>query len=308
MRAKAKRGKAESGKAKSEWRPLELETPEGVPLHVQLASIRQRFSAFIVDLFVIAMLTWALDSLTRWVDALSAGSLTLWISAVLRIAGFVLHTLYFISFELLWRGRTPGKRLLSLRVVRRDGGPLRAEMIFARNLTREIELWLPLALLIAPTVLGGPASLVRTIGFIGLIVLALFPYFNTNRARLGDLFAGTVVVQEPNHRLLPDLAALSPDPLDSSFAFTLDQLEHYGIYELQVLEGLLANDHAPEEAFDVVVEKVCRKIGFPRDAVGERKEAFLKAFYAAQRARLEQKLLMGRRQERKRSGIFRPGG
>jgi uncharacterized RDD family membrane protein YckC len=56
---------------------------------------------------------------------------------------FMLRTFWFIGFELGSRAATPGKRLMGIRVVARDGGRLTADAVVARNLIRELELFLP---------------------------------------------------------------------------------------------------------------------------------------------------------------------
>src|SRR3546814_9024800 len=56
-------------------------------------------------------------------------------------------TFWFIGFELGSRAATPGKRLMGIRVVARDGGRLTADAVVARNLIRELELFLPLMML-----------------------------------------------------------------------------------------------------------------------------------------------------------------
>jgi len=65
-------------------------------------------------------------------------------------------------------------------------------------------------------------------------VLALLPLWNRQRLRIGDLVAGTMVVQTPAGALLDEVGADA-----DAVAFTPAQLDVYGVYELQVLEGLL---------------------------------------------------------------------
>ena len=60
-----------------------------------------------------------------------------------------MRNLYFIHFELSWHGATPGKRIVGIRVVDRRGGPLLPAAVIARNLTREIEIFIPLGVLIS---------------------------------------------------------------------------------------------------------------------------------------------------------------
>ncbi|MEO0605586.1 MAG: RDD family protein, partial [Myxococcota bacterium] len=113
-------------------------------------------------------------------------------------------------------------------------------------------------------------------------------------ARIGDLLAGTVVVQRPKVVLRPDLVARA----ESDFAFTTEQLDQYGIKELQVLESILRDRLDERHLLRDVATRIAKKIGL--DEPPEDTRRFLEAFYAAQRGRLEQRLVMGERRERKR--------
>lgn len=275
---------------------LVLRTPEHVTLELALADLGSRATAFFLDLLLQGILLLglffalgALRMLDRDVTA-----------AVLLVAAFVARNFYFTWSELHWQGRTPGKRALGLRVVARDGGPLTADLLFARNLTRELETFLPLTVLFAPESLvpGGPWW-ARVATGAWVLVLTLLPFTNRRRARLGDLLAGTVVVFEPRAELDWDLVA---DGRQSGaveeYRFTAAQLDIYGIRELQVLEKVLRrppSEHR-DELLEAIAAKVRRKIAWQGAVEPQR---FLKAFYAAQRGRLERGLLFGRRRERK---------
>src|SRR3546814_1160816 len=66
---------------------------------------------------------------------------------VWMLGAFLLRTFWFVGFELGSRAATPGKRLMGIRVVARDGGRLTADAVVARNLIRELEIFLPLMML-----------------------------------------------------------------------------------------------------------------------------------------------------------------
>jgi hypothetical protein len=106
------------------------------------------------------------------------------------------------------------------------------------------------------------------------------------------------VVKVPRARLLDDLTTSLPPPVAGPLSFTPAQLDQYGIYELQVLEKLLREQVTDYQVLDAVARKVQAKIAWtgPRTEP----EAFLSAFYAAQRQRLEQRMVLGERRERKR--------
>jgi uncharacterized RDD family membrane protein YckC len=239
--------------------------------------------------------------------------------------GFLLWNFYFIYFEAHRGGVTFGKRKAELRVISRDGGPLTAEAIFARNLMRNLELNLPAMVLLAPEqMLPEAPGWGRPLAATWLLVFALMPLFNRDRLRCGDLVAGTMVVKAPAAVLLADLADRGADrsgePAErpaarrspavpapaappEELSFTRQQLDIYGVHELQVLEDLLRRDDQGTLAGRVLVEvcdKIKTKIGWPRDRWEVPPRRFLDAFYRAQRALLEQKMLFGQRQERKR--------
>ena len=278
-----------------------ITTPEHVSLGFELAPVSGRFLAMLLDGAAILGVLVALGLLGILIQA-GFDELGAYPTALLLVALFFLRNFYFIFFELRWEGRTLGKRALGLRVIARDGGGLSAEMVFARNLTRELEIFLPLLALIAPeSVLGGLSSWERAACGIWLVIIALMPFFNRHRARVGDLVAGTVVVVTPRATLLPDLVTAHAEGRrhPPGLTFTDAQLDIYGIHELQVLEDVLRGEVAgSDELLASTAERVQRKIGWrARDKVDP--ESFRRAVYQAQRTRLEQKMLFGNRQERK---------
>lgn len=275
-----------------------LETPEHVALAVELADLGSRLGALVLDLALqLAAIVATVIALVTVAGADASG-----IGAPVILLTFVVRSFYFTLFEIVWQGRTPAKRALKLRVVARDGGPLTAAMVFARNLTRELETFLPLTALLAPqTLLPGAPGWAKALTVLWVLAFTLLPLFNRYRARLGDLLAGTVVVAEPRPALLPDLAAEARDSAaDQEFVFTPAQLALYGIRELQVLEQVLRRPPSfqKDSTLAMISDRVRRKIGWPGDPPRQH-ERFLQAFYAAQRAHLEHRLLLGERRERK---------
>jgi uncharacterized RDD family membrane protein YckC len=277
----------------------ELVTPEGTVLPFELAGAGDRAVAFAIDVVLILTATALLVLVAVLLLASGAGKSVA--GPVFFLGWFVLWQCYFAICELAWQGRTIGKRFSHLRVVERHGGRLTAGSIFARNLTRLVEVQIPLALVISPASFSAHLPPWATLGVhLWLFALAAFPLLNRDRLRLGDLVAGTAVVHAPRALLLPELArATRDDAAATEYAFSPQQLAIYGIYELQVLEEVLRRDRPDRrEALRLVAEKVARKIGWAAEAPAD-PHRFLAAFYAAQRARLEQELLFGRRKERK---------
>ncbi len=168
---------------------LIIETPERVPLAFALASIGNRFLAVAIDHFIqyltIFIAAWALISLAGLPQGVDTPAKTTdfftempkWTLAVLIIVVFLIFSGYFILFEWLWNGQTPGKRLLKLRVIREDGRPITLWESVARNLLR---------------IFDAVPGFVVPVYSVGLISI----FFNRRDQRIGDLFAGTVVVRE----------------------------------------------------------------------------------------------------------------
>jgi uncharacterized RDD family membrane protein YckC len=294
-------------------------TPEGISLPFVVAAAGDRAAAFLLDLMIIiggTIAVWLVAMLGTLVGLEGAG-----VSFALLV-GFLLWNFYFVHFEIRWGGVTPGKRKMGVRVISRDGGPLTAEAVFARNLMRNLEFNLPLVALLAPQALLPQApGWGRLLSLGWLVVFALMPFFNQDRLRCGDLVAGTLVVKVPKAVLLSDLAdragvrpsapprragvAVPPPPPTPAeeFPFTREQVDIYGVHELQVLEDLLRRDDQGTldgRVLEEVCDKIKVKIGWPADRWQVPVRPFLQAFYRAQRAALEQRMLFGQRRERKR--------
>ena len=272
-----------------------ITTPEGVPLHFEVAGVFERYSAFAFDGFLVLLATAFLAIPVLVLDR-DGG----WPTAVLLLAAFLLRHGYFVWFEVRRQGSTPGKRRAGIRVVDRGGGTLTAEAVFARNLTREVEVFIPLALLVEPRALLSEAPVgAALLGSAWVLVLAVLPCFNRDRLRIGDLIAGTMVVRAPAAVLLRDLSAVRGAAPRERFTFTPAQLGVYGIYELQVLEEVLRSPQADQRGIESVCDRIKRKIGWSKAAWKVPPREFLQDFYDAQRANLESRLLMGERKERK---------
>lgn len=148
-------------------------TPEGVSLEFVLAGLGSRFLAIFLDLIfqvaVIVIIVWALvksigfSTPTR--EYVTTGAISL--VSVLLILG------YFVLFESLNAGRTPGKAMTGLRVVRVTGGPVGLRASLLRNVVRLVD-WLP------------------SLYAVGAILILV----TRNHQRLGDMLAGTLVVRE----------------------------------------------------------------------------------------------------------------
>ncbi|WP_157220348.1 RDD family protein [Flavisphingomonas formosensis] len=261
-------------------------TPEGVDLRLELASAGNRAAAFILDGVLIVVTLIAATFLVMLLLAATRGRaeilLILWL-----LGSFVLRNGWFTLFELGGRGATPGKRIIGLRVVARDGARLTGGAVVARNAMREIEVFLPLSFL------GYQSAQGAVDGFITLFALAwsgiflFFPLFNRDRLRVGDLIAGTWVVRNEKRGLGDDLAAGIGR---QRRIFSDAALDLYGIYELQALEDVLRG--RKEDAVAAVAAAIRTKAGLADDGDDY---GFLQDYYAALCVRLERGLLVGRR-------------
>lgn len=270
------------------WR--EFVTPEGVDLRLKIGAYGERCGAFILDALIIVgalvamtLLLAAVAWSTGW-KGTGEAAMVLWL-----LGAFLLREFYFVGFEMRPGAATPGKRAMGLRVVARDGGRLTANAVFARNAMREIEVFLPAAFLFASG--NGVDGGLVVLGAIWSGVFVLFPLFNRDRLRLGDLAAGTMVVKAPRRVLRPDLAQAGP-ALFGGLAFTEAQLDAYGIKELHVLEDVLRK--GDRRTLAEVSTRIRAKIGWETPLeVSDR--AFLGAYYSGLRARLETRMLFGHR-------------
>jgi len=167
---------------------LIIETPERVQLEFALASIGNRFLAVAIDHFIqffsIFLISWFFLSIAGYTggDVADAPDKLLtempkWTIAILIIVLFLIFAGYFIVFEWLWNGQTPGKRWMKLRVIREDGRPLTMWEAIARNLLR---------------ICDAVPGFVIPIYSIGLVVI----FMSSRDQRVGDVFAGTVVIRE----------------------------------------------------------------------------------------------------------------
>jgi len=264
----------------------ELITPEGIDLRLVLADGGERAAAFLLDLAIMVGLLIGATILILIVSLSSSYSPKELLFALWFLVFFFLRNFYFMAFELTPRAATPGKRALGIRVAMRDGGPLTAEAIFLRNATRELELFLPLSVLTAPGI--GIDAWVALMGLVWCGVFVLFPLFNKDRLRVGDLIGGTWVVRAPKRVLDIDLAA---NPAGS---FSNEALDAYGVKELNVLEDVLRRKDPAVLA--AVAMRIRGKIGVRADLPDLE---FLQSYYTALRGRLEQRLLFGRRRRDK---------
>ena len=176
----------------------DLRTPEQIDLHYDLAGLGSRFMAMAIDTLIQGAVVGALAAVFGLGAAIFAisfrdlfgrdGFLILSAGAAIAILQIFLLTWgYFLIFELIWNGQTPGKRIAGIRVLTTRGEPVTLVHALVRNLLRLVDM-LP------------------TSYMVGAICILL-----TRRGqRLGDLAAGTVVVRERHAELPRTLPPLDP--------------------------------------------------------------------------------------------------
>jgi uncharacterized RDD family membrane protein YckC len=170
---------------------LSIDTPEQIALEFPLAGVGSRFLAIAFDTLVqaIAGLVFGVVAVVAAGVGVAIGGRPAgtWVLAFLLLVLFVVYTGYFAVFEVVWRGQTPGKRLVGLRVIDVSGSPITVYSAILRNLIRIVDQ------------LPG----IYAVGIVSVIV-------TSRQQRLGDLAAGTVVVHERTETLeIPATAALS---------------------------------------------------------------------------------------------------
>lgn len=259
-------------------------TPEGVDLRIELGDAGVRAGAFLID--AVAMLV-ILIVASIAIGVLLVASKQSAFAILWLLGAFVLRNGWFTLFEMGGRGATPGKRLMGLRVVARDGARLTGGAVIARNAMREIELFLPLTFLGSAIASGTADGGLSIVALVWSGIFLFFPLFNRDRLRVGDLLAGTWVVRTVRGGLDADLVTIAERPHRT---FSEAALGLYGVYELQTLEDVLRK--GSDAAIATVAATIRRKAGLADDGDDR---GFLTDYYASLCVRLERGLLVGRR-------------
>jgi uncharacterized RDD family membrane protein YckC len=218
---------------------LSIETPENIAFGYDVAGIGSRFLAAIVDTIVIVILqiivNLAILFLTNNLFAGFSESETLiWLGAIFSLISFLLLWGYYIIFEMIWNGQSPGKRWVGLRVIRIDGSPITLIESIIRNLVRLVD-FLPL--------------------YYGVGVVTMF--VNEQSRRLGDLAAGTLVVRDRSPISLESLEQSAIRRADQAIPASVANLplERLTDRTIQMVEDYL---HRRKELANNTI--VCRQI------------------------------------------------
>jgi uncharacterized RDD family membrane protein YckC len=146
-------------------------------------------------------------------------SLGSWLYAILGLVAFLLFWGYYIFFEMLWNGQSPGKRWAGLRVIRIDGTPITLAESIIRNLVRLIDF--------------------MPFGY-GVGVVTMF--VNDQARRLGDLAAGSLVVHDGGQVSIQSIPRQRPISVSGEIpaldpALPLERLQQE---DIQILEDFLS--------------------------------------------------------------------
>jgi uncharacterized RDD family membrane protein YckC len=244
----------------------DLFSPEGVQLDLPIAGPAPRMFAYAIDLTVMILLIFMLAIVMftllpigalvdRWWSSLfhenggaatakhvnqSLGSAAGLFIAIFVLVQFVIETGYFIFWEMVTNGRSPGKALIGLRVVCRNGIPINARSSVIRNVMRIADIL--------------PANYL--VGLISMIV-------SNGGERIGDHAAGTLVVRLDRPEAAPELGVssdLAPVP------FTRQQVARIGPRELRLVRGTLRRisqlpEHRTQELVAEVAESMRVRMG-----------------------------------------------
>jgi uncharacterized RDD family membrane protein YckC len=188
-------------------RTITVVTPENITVTYRLAGFAPRFLAFLIDFILQALLiiiVYFIMRRSQGADIFGVGNV---ITAGSSIAIYLILFAYPIAWEMGWGGRTPGKRLFGLRVIREGGYPINLMSSVLRNVLRLIDFGILQLSLSAMVILWGMPGLACI-------------FFSPTYKRIGDYAGGTLVIVEEGYTpfgardskpvLTPGVAAFLP--------------------------------------------------------------------------------------------------
>ena len=146
---------------------FQIETAQNVGILQNVAGLGERILAYLIDGLIMLAYIILVSFIMGGLDTSLGGE---WM--FIAVVGLPLF-LYFLLWELLWNGKTPGKAALDLRVVKLDGTNPQLSNYLVRWLLRIIDITL-------------------TSGSLAVVTILL----NGKGQRLGDMAAGTTVISE----------------------------------------------------------------------------------------------------------------
>jgi uncharacterized RDD family membrane protein YckC len=250
---------------------LRMETPEQIEVNLELAGLGSRFIAQLADWLLKALVILFLSIITLLVSAFMETSAAKWfdkhpsnmVIALFIIVLYLLLLSYGLFFEAFWKGQTPGKWLVGIRVIRENGSPINFQAAAIRNL---------LAM----------ADFLPAFFLFGAVVVML----TSRRQRLGDMAAGTIVLRERLGDLGKAPEKAIRDYASEKYAFTNIQLANLSTTDRIVLREFLrrCNDmdgrNGPRLA-KRLARRYLVKTGYPLERKGFRTGAAARRFLAS---------------------------
>ncbi len=173
-------------------------TPEAVVLDLERAGLASRTIAILIDVLALAAVVVALALIAAvTVLAVDTGA---GIAALVALTSLLTVVAWFTGFETLWRGRTPGKAAMGLRVVSADGTAVRFQQAFLRAAVGLVDF------VLVP------------VGCVAIVSVLV----SKRDQRLGDMAAGTLVVRERAASAAVAPAWFQPPPGWERYAASLD--------------------------------------------------------------------------------------
>jgi uncharacterized RDD family membrane protein YckC len=236
-----------------------VDTPENIAFAYDVAGIGSRFLAAIIDSLLLIVIQLAVGALLLFFSLGVDGSLVndSIVLAIWSIVSFIFFWGYYLVFELIWNGQSPGKRWLGLRTVREGGRPITFVASAVRNLVRVID-FLP--------------------GFYGIGVVTMF--IDPRSRRLGDLAGGTLVVKEGRAVTLDTLTRsvepvlIPPRPEAAPATPLLPNLDRLTTEDYDLVQEFLRRrkDLAPQSRVGLSAElagALKRRLGLPESGDAE---------------------------------------
>jgi uncharacterized RDD family membrane protein YckC len=242
---------------------ISVPTPESVEFAHELAGIGSRFVASVIDTALQAIMIAGVALIFGLWTSLPLRSfsefLGTWVAAVSILLTFLIFWGYYILFEVLWNGQTPGKRVAGIRILKDGGYPIGFLDSVVRNLLRPVD-FLPM--------------------FYGVGVVVVF--LNSRCKRVGDFAAGTIVVKERRIEMPRSLNFSSLQSQEDVFigGQRLTNIHKLSETELDVVRRFLTRRHViQKEARLALARKIARplikKLSMQSELIIGREEEFL---------------------------------
>jgi len=213
---------------------IRVQTTQNVFIHYPVASVGDRILAFIIDRIILIIYTVAI---VAWMINFNVEVPWLWII----LLGFP-WVFYHLVFEIFMNGQTPGKRVMSIQVVRMDGTSPSVGNYILRWLVGFIDFYV-------------------FSGIVAVIVVAT----NGKGQRLGDLAAGTSVVkQTPQEQITARDIFVMPD---DSYTPTFSQVMQLSSQDIELINRALAanQEQGNLQPVLIVTDKVKTMLGIQTD-------------------------------------------